>query len=619
MMQVLLVTISLAVFPYQGSSIILESGNVNDYEVVYPQKVTALPKGAVQQPEQKYEDTMQYEFEVNGEPVVLHLEKNKILFSEDYSETHYYPDGREITTNPPVEDHCYYHGRIQNDAHSSASISACNGLKGHFKLRGEMYFIEPLKLSNSEAHAVYKYENIEKEDEIPKMCGVTQTNWESDKPIKKASQLVSTSAQFNKIFIELVIIVDHSMAKKCNSTATNTKIYEIVNSANEIFNPLNIHVTLIGVEFWCDRDLINVTSSADETLNSFGEWRASDLMTRKSHDNALLFTDMRFDLNTLGITFLAGMCQAYRSVEIVQEQGNRNFKTAVIMAHELSHNLGMYHDGKNCICNDSSCVMSPVLSDQPSKLFSNCSIHDYQRYLTRYKPKCIFNPPLRKDIVSPPVCGNEIWEEGEECDCGSPANCQNPCCDAATCKLKPGAECGNGLCCYQCKIKTAGTVCRRARDECDVPEHCTGQSAECPRDQLQQNGKPCQNNRGYCYNGDCPIMRNQCISLFGSRANVAKDSCFQENLKGSYYGYCRKENGRKIPCAPQDVKCGRLFCLNNSPRNKNPCNMHYSCMDQHKGMVDPGTKCEDGKVCNNKRQCVDVNTAYQSTTGFSQI
>ncbi|XP_015686692.2 zinc metalloproteinase/disintegrin PMMP-2, partial [Protobothrops mucrosquamatus] len=84
------------------------------------------------------------------------------LFSEDYSETHYSPDGREITTYPSVEDHCYYHGRIQNDADSTASISACNGLKGHFKLQGETYLIEPLKLSDSEAHAVYKYENVEK-------------------------------------------------------------------------------------------------------------------------------------------------------------------------------------------------------------------------------------------------------------------------------------------------------------------------------------------------------------------------------------------------------------------------------------------------------------------------
>nr|UMW88202.1 snake venom metalloproteinases P-III precursor [Rhamphiophis oxyrhynchus] len=53
MIQALLVTICLMVFPYQGSSVILESGNENDYEVEYAQEVAELAKGDVQdaQPE----------------------------------------------------------------------------------------------------------------------------------------------------------------------------------------------------------------------------------------------------------------------------------------------------------------------------------------------------------------------------------------------------------------------------------------------------------------------------------------------------------------------------------------------------------------------------------------
>uniref|UniRef100_A0A1L8D691 Snake venom metalloproteinase n=1 Tax=Bothrops atrox TaxID=8725 RepID=A0A1L8D691_BOTAT len=606
MIQVLLVTICLAVFPYQGSSIILESGKVNDYEVVYPRKVTALPKGAVQP---KYEDAMQYEFKVNGEPVVLHLEKNKGLFSKDYSETHYSPDGREITTYPPVEDHCYYHGRIENDADSTASISTCNGLKGHFKLQGEMYLIEPLKLPNSEAHAVFKYENVEKEDEAPKMCGVTQTNWESDEPIKKASQLVVTAEQrrYNRYkYIELFIVVDQEMVKNNSGDLDKirTKIYVIVNILNVIYRYLYIRIALVGVEIWSNGDLINVTSASGDTLASFGTWREKVLLKRKSHDNAQLLTAIDLDGPTIGIAHVASMCQLNRSVGVVQDYSSKNLVVAVIMAHEMGHNLGMVHDEKYCTCGSKPCIMADTLSDPPSKLFSNCSYIQYWDFITKHNPQCILNEPLRTDIVSPPVCGNELLEKGEECDCGSPRNCRDPCCDAATCKLQSWVECESGECCGQCRFIKAGNLCRPRRSECDIAENCTGQSAQCPTDDFKRNGQPCLHNFGYCYNGNCPIMYHQCYALFGSNATVSPDSCFDGNKGNQSLFYCRKENGVNIPCAEEDVKCGRLFCHT----KKHPCDYDYS-EDPDYGMVDNGTKCEEGKVCSN-RKCVDVTTAY---------
>nr|ABK63559.1 metalloproteinase precursor [Demansia vestigiata] len=611
MIQALLVTICFMVFPYQGSSIILESGNVNDYEVVYPQKVPALPKGGVQnpQPETKYEDTMQYKFHVNGEPVVLHLERNKGLFSEDYTETHYAPDGREITTSPPVQDHCYYHGSIQNEADSSAVISACDGLKGHFKHRGETYFIEPLKLSDSESHAIYKDENVEKEDEIPQICGVTHTTSESDEPIEKISQLIYTPEEDKylevKKYIEFYVVVDNRVYKKYNSNrdTVNRKVYEIVNALNVMYRPLNFSIVLIGLEIWTNQDEININPDAHDTLNSFGEWRKTVLLPRKRNDNAQLLTDIFFSQPIRGIATMRSLCHP-NSVAVIRDYNQRASMMVSTVAHELGHNLGMTHDTAGCTCSAGPCIMSVTARPELRTEFSSCSVQVHREYLLRERPQCILNKPLSTNIVSPPVCGNYLVDVGEECDCGSPQDCQSACCNAATCKLKPEAQCDSGECCEKCKFKRAGAECRAAKDDCDLPETCTGRSAECPTDSFQRNGLPCQNNQGYCYNGKCPIMTNQCISLMGPGVSVSPDECFTWSQRGQSCGFCKIEHGRKIPCAAKDVKCGMLYCKNGNKR----CTC-FNSNDPDYGMVAPGTKCGDGKVCMN-RECVDVKTAY---------
>uniref|UniRef100_A0A3Q3BI85 ADAM metallopeptidase domain 9a n=1 Tax=Kryptolebias marmoratus TaxID=37003 RepID=A0A3Q3BI85_KRYMA len=49
---------------------------------------------------------------------------------------------------------------------------------------------------------------------------------------------------------------------------------------------------------------------------------------------------------------------------------------------------------------------------------------------------------------------------GEDCDCGSE---KDPCCEYQMCKLKSGAQCAYGECCYNCQVRTRGTVCRSDR------------------------------------------------------------------------------------------------------------------------------------------------------------
>ncbi|XP_074838116.1 disintegrin and metalloproteinase domain-containing protein 28 [Carettochelys insculpta] len=629
MIKVLLISAFLLHSQHQGSAR-EELPGVEDYKVVFPQKLHVFHKRDVagsQNPSngRKYDDSMQYEIKVNGEKVILHLEKNKDLFAKDYSETHYSHDGREVTRSPEIKDHCFYTGHIQNDNDSEASISACSGLKGYFKSRGKRYLIQPLKFTDSEEHAVFKYENLEN-SEGPKTCGVTNTTWESEDPIKKSSRS-STSVEKQEYlkarkYVEVYIVVDNAVYRKYNhnTTSIRTRIFEIINYINMVYKAINIHVALIGLEIWSAGDLFIVTSSAGTTLDRFAEWRHSDLLKRKKNDNAQLLTGIDFDGPTVGLAFVGTMCSATHSSGIVQDHHINPISIGATMAHEMGHNFGMNHDTSFCKCSSESCIMAAQLSYNIPRDFSTCSLQEFQKYILNRTPMCITNIPALQDIIAAPVCGNNFVEEGEECDCGTPEECTNVCCEAMTCKLKPDAKCGFGECCENCQLKKAGAICRVKKHDCDLPELCTGQSHECPVDRFRVNGFPCQDGQGYCYMGKCPTLQSQCVALWGPGSTVAADACYKTNQNGVYYGHCKKANGTFMPCANSDIKCGKLFCTGGSqmPAEGNLLSFD-SCKgsflnndDEDSGMVMTGTKCGDGMVCS-RGQCVDIERAYKST------
>ncbi len=112
---------------------------------------------------------------------------------------------------------------------------------------------------------------------------------------------------------------------------------------------------------------------------------------------------------------------------------------------------------------------------------------------------CLRNRPA--SLFDSPTCGNGFAEEGEECDCGLPDHCDNPCCDPRTCRLRLNATCATGECCdlRTCAPKEPGSECRRSDHECDLPEFCTGESEHCPKDVYKVDGTSCKFGRAFCY------------------------------------------------------------------------------------------------------------------------
>ncbi|TRZ01350.1 hypothetical protein DNTS_031870 [Danionella cerebrum] len=216
---------------------------------------------------------------------------------------------------------------------------------------------------------------------------------------------------------------------------------------------------------------------------------------------------------------------------------------------------------------------------------------------------------------------DRTWQQG------SVKECLNPCCNATTCTLKGDAVCAHGQCCENCQLKPAGTLCRESSNSCDLPEFCTGVNPHCPANVYLHDGHACHSMDGYCYNGICQTHEQQCITLWGTGAKPAPGICFERvNSAGDPYGNCGKDpKGSFAKCEARDARCGKIQCQGGANRPVIGTNavsietnipLHEGgrilCRGTHvylgddmpdPGLVLAGTKCAEGKECNNKKNC----------------
>ncbi|KAL7990547.1 hypothetical protein Chor_013977 [Crotalus horridus] len=181
---------------------------------------------------------------------------------------------------------------------------------------------------------------------------------------------------------------------------------------------------------------------------------------------------------TVGMAFVGTVCSADHGGSITTFDHNSAINQATVVAHELGHNLGMNHDDGRC---PNTYIMHS--SDNGSRNFSSCSSSDFEQLILRGGGSCLRNSPKPSDIFTEPMCGNNIVDRNEECDCGTP--------------------------------KVAGVECRPKSNICDLPEYCNGTFYDCPEDVYVMDGYPCNNMKDYCYSGICENYDSQCESLFG--------------------------------------------------------------------------------------------------------
>ncbi|XP_056275153.1 disintegrin and metalloproteinase domain-containing protein 9 isoform X2 [Pseudoliparis swirei] len=564
-----------------------------------------------------------YVISVDGNDHVVHLKRNELLLPADFTVFTYSQNGSLETSRPPVQDHCHYQGYVQDLEGSAAAMSICNGLRGVLHLADDSYGIEPSD-SAPDQHLVYRLQDVTSQ---PRGCGTPHRDghnatehaqYRPEEIHHRGHSRIKRALFHQTRYVELLLVVDNDRFKYMNQNETTVRdeMVHLANFIDSIYQQLNLRVVLVGLEIWTQQNLISTDGGAGEVLSRFTQWREKHLVARRRHDSAQLIMKKTFG-GTAGMAFVSTICSRSHGGGINAFTNNNVPLFASIVAHELGHNLGMNHDdGRSCSC-ENACIMNSGATG--SRNFSRCSADDFEKMVLLTGGSCLLNVPRPDEAYSTPYCGNRLVDMGEDCDCGTQKECeQDPCCEYHTCRLKSGAQCAYGECCYKCQYLPGGSVCRSSSDECDLPEFCNGSSSLCQSDVFIQNGHPCRSLQAICYHGKCQHYDGQCQAIFGSKAKVAPEICFKEvNNKGDRFGNCGYHNYGHKKCESRNAMCGKLQCSNVQTAvtvfGIEPWTISKSiggakCIGvdfmlgsdvPDPGMVAEGSRCGEGKVCMN--------------------
>ncbi|CAH2306415.1 disintegrin and metallo ase domain-containing 23 [Pelobates cultripes] len=583
-----------------------------------------------------------FQIKAFGTTFILDLTLNNGLLSSNYMEIEY-KEGKPRQSKGG--EHCYYHGTIRGIQDSRVAVSTCNGLHGMFDDGSYTYTIHPVDItqnseSTSRPHIIERARGsqISKHpdnlDDEEKDIGqqTSQAQWLRRRRKRALNQAHRGIFEEMK-YVELMIVNDHQMYKKHRSSHmyTNNFAKSVVNLVDSIYKEeLNTRVVLVAVETWTDKDRIPIGSDPMKMLHDFSKYRQNYI---KQHADAVhLLSNGTFHYKRSSMSYFGGVCSLSRGVG-VNEYGIL-LSMAQQLAQSLAQNLGIQWEPasrklkpKECDCaeNFGGCIMEET-GVYHSRKFSKCSIAEYKEFLNRGGGACLFNRPTKLFEIT--ECGNGYVEAGEECDCGFRLDCFGDCCKK--CSLSNGAHCSDGPCCNtSCLFLPREYDCRNAVNECDITEHCTGDSGQCPQNLHKQDGYSCDSNQGRCYNGECKTRDNQCKHIWGSKSAGSDKSCYEKlNTEGTEKGNCGKDGERWIQCSKHDVFCGFLLCANVSkiprigqlksdisPTYINLQGRVVDCSGAHvllddetdMGYVEDGTPCGPSMMCLD-RKCLPIQS-----------
>uniref|UniRef100_H0XSP2 Uncharacterized protein n=1 Tax=Otolemur garnettii TaxID=30611 RepID=H0XSP2_OTOGA len=404
-----------------------------------------------------------------------------------------------------------------------------------------------------------------------------------------------------------------------NMTLVVQFLVNMFSMVDSYFSNIHVGYTMFLLSIYNERDPVNLNDYRVPGGSAFNYYRRTFYNRYRLASSTVLNRDIPHEGTFEPIQY--GLCNGSNLLFVAYMNRHYVF-LSTIAANEIMRNYGMQYDVDDCTCfRRATCIMDrlPLITDR----FSNCSIgHLANIGFSPDVGRCIFTAfgePMNKSLTHV-RCGNNVVDEGEQCDCGSLKQCSVSDCCTTNCHFTKGSVCDKGSCCTNCTFSALGTLCRPVKNICDLPEYCTSTSQNCPDDFYLQDGTPCSQ-VSHCYLGNCTDRNIHCKEIFGPDAMDASNDCYNVNLEKTRFGHCSRAADLVFyePCTLANKMCGRLQCINVTrlPPLQEHVSFHQSVsgmgtlcfgLDEHRAMgatdvgrVRPGTLCAPGTICINSR------------------
>ena len=253
-------------------------------------------------------------------------------------------------------------------------FNLCEGINGHYEDDKIRYTVRSVLTNSSSAIHLYKVDKISNTKGnithvLKSLIGNLTTGFSERK--KRSDEWSYTGGHY----LELYVVGDYDFySRACSREGLNSvdkcfdKIWTYLNTVSLVYlYGFGIPITVVGMEVWTSRNLIDIPTSKQRTLWSDGyldivKDYASELRQRGKHFDALLYLTSTEgpDSEVLGLAPTGGLCNTDNAAYVDDRADEPDEQVLITIAHELGHLFGASHvETPDCSCGESNnCVLT---------------------------------------------------------------------------------------------------------------------------------------------------------------------------------------------------------------------------------------------------------------------